>query len=604
MKKIFVLTLLAFLFFPFTVSAQQNPDVNVWVKEYEGRIKNVTESRQKQKPNFQTDLQFSKPDYVVFVPEVEPEKLGDMYNDHFQVFDKPNGKLFAVWCQASVEGALDQHVAFSQSNNKGKTWEKPRVLAGNKTVAEGIANKGTIASWAFPLVSKSGRIYILYNQFVPGKVSTNRQHTGIMMGIYSDDDGETWTAPEEIAMPRTSNDGSDPSIPPEWVVWQKPTRVGKNGNYLVGVSRYVHPNFHSKYRTVTEFIHFDNVDQNPSIKNLAVRWVMTDDKVLHSGVHCEEPAIVKLPDGRLFVVMRSGTGSPLWSVSSDDGETWAAPKPLLMKDGGDPIPHPMSPCPIYDWKGNEAAGGLYFLMAHNRYDKWNPNPWQNRGPLYLFAGRYQKDAEQPVWFDGPKKFIERKSGNSFYTSTTLLDGKTVLWYNDQKFYLLGRVIGENFFDGQPDTELYNPNTEIDLSSSSPKNHADGKPIRLGISPKLELKNGAEQGIFKQGETIFKNRNYTVIQCPKELNGKKFVRSNIESVEAVCRENGIIYVLTPLKDRNSDSVAETLLKLGFEKVAQPETLLFERIPDAIVTLYQKEVKAGETIKLGKWSLLIY
>ncbi|MDR0338138.1 MAG: hypothetical protein LBI18_13715, partial [Planctomycetaceae bacterium] len=65
-----------------------------------------------------------------------------------------------------------------------------------------------------------------------------------------------------------------------------------------------------------------------------------------------------------------------------------------------------------------------------------------------------------------------------------------------------------------------------------------------------------------------------------------------------------YVLTPLKNRNQDSVTETLLKLGFEKVAQPETLLCERLPDAIVTLYQKEIQEGETIKLGKWSLLIY
>jgi hypothetical protein len=601
MKRIFVLTLLSlFVLFPFTVSAQPNPDIDAWVKRYEERIKNVTESRQKQKPNFQTDLRFSKPDYVVFVPEVEPEKVADTYNDHFQVFDKPNGKLFAVWCQASVEAAPNQHVAFSRSTDKGKTWEKPRVLAGNKTVAEGIANNGAIASWAFPLVSKSGRIYIIYNQSLPGTTSAS---VGIMRCIASDDDGETWTKPAQIPFPQSVNNSQDNTASTGWIVWQKPLRLGKNGNYLVGVSYSATP-AHSKHRTVTMFIHFDNIDDNPAPENVVARWVMTGDKALACDVYCEEPSIVKLPDGRLFAVMRSGTGSPLWSVSNDNGETWTAPKILRMKDGGDPISHSMSPCPIYDWKGNEAASGLYFLMAHNRYNKWNPNPWQNRGPLYLFAGRYQKDAEQPVWFDGPKKFIERKSRNSFYTSTTQLDGKTVLWYNDQKFYLLGRVIGENFFDGQPDTELYKPEAEIDLSSFSLENHADGKPIRLGTSPKLELKNDAEQRIFKQGEKIFKNRNYTVIQCPKELIGKKFVRSNIESVEVVCRKSGMVYVLTPLKNRNQDSVTKILLKLGFEKVAQPETLLFERTPDAIVTLYQKEVQEGETIKLEKWSVLIY
>jgi len=431
---------------PIVVLSQQKADLESWQKDYSERIRSTLEQRLRQKPDFVVDVQFSKPDYIVFIPSVEPGKLGDTYDDHFQVFDKPDGKLFALWCQATVEGALDQHISFSRSFDKGKTWEPPRVLAGNRTLAEGIDNGGAIASWAFPLVSKSGRIYILYNQYIPGKVSTNRQHTGIMMGIYSDDDGYTWTKPEEIAMPRSINDSPDINIPPEWVVWQKPLRLGKNSNYLVGVSRYAHPSFHAtKYRTVTEFIHFDNIDKNPPVKDMIVRWVQTNDKALHNGVYCEEPAIVKLPDGRLFCVMRTGTGSPCWTQSKDDGETWSEPKALLMKDGGNPIPHPMSPCPIYDAKGNEAASGLYFLFTHNIYDHNNKNPWQNRGPLFFFPGHFQKNAEQPVWFDEPKEFISRPTNNSFYTSLTVLDGKTVLWYPDQKFYLLGKVIGEDYY---------------------------------------------------------------------------------------------------------------------------------------------------------------
>ncbi|MCL2743290.1 MAG: glycoside hydrolase [Planctomycetaceae bacterium] len=438
------------------VYAQQDPDVNAWQKQYEKRVKDTLERRTKEKPNFPIDVQFSKPDYIVFIPAVEADKLGDTYNDHFQVFNKSDGTLFATWCQATCEGALDQHIAFTKSKDGGKTWTPVSVIAGNRTIAEGLANGGRIASWGFTLTGKSGRIYLIYNQFIPGKVSTNRQHTGIMVGIYSDDDGETWSKPVEIPVPRTSNDGTDPNIPVEWVVWQRPTRLGKNGNYLVGVSRYVHPSLHNKYRTITEFIHFDNIDDNPEVKDLKLRWVMTGDKALHKGVHCEEPCLVKLPDGRLFCIMRSGTGSPLWTISSDFGETWTEPKTLLMKDGGDPIAHPMSPCPIYDWKGNEAGSGTYFFLAHNKFDKANPNPWQNRGTLYLFAGRYQKDAEQPVWFDGPKTFIERKSNNSFYTSLTIEDGKTVLWYPDQKFYLLGKVIDEKYFDGKADAEVFKP----------------------------------------------------------------------------------------------------------------------------------------------------
>ena len=74
---------------------------------------------------------------------------------------------------------------------------------------------------------------------------------------------------------------------------------------------------------------------------------------------------MKLPDGRLFVVMRTATGSPYWSVSGNQGETWTPPRPLLRKDGGEPLLHPLSPCPIYDIGGESAGSGRYALFIHN-----------------------------------------------------------------------------------------------------------------------------------------------------------------------------------------------------------------------------------------------
>ncbi len=593
-----ILILSVLFSFPFIARA----DLESWKKAYEERVPGIVEHKLKMKPNFPTDLQFTKPDFVVYVPKVEPEKLGDTYDDHFQVFDKPNGKLFAVWCQASYEGAIDQHVAFSRSTDKGKTWEPPRILAGNRTLAEGIASNGAIASWGFPMVSKTGRIYITYNQHVPGK-SEGIPHSAWMTGIFSDDDGDTWSKPQTISIPRTSFDPVDATIPPGWIVWQKPLRLGKEGKYLVGVSRHAKPELRETYNSATEFIRFENIDENPEPKDFITKWFMQGEKSLRNGKYCEEPSIVKLPDGRLFCVMRTGTGTPVWSISDDLGETWSAVKPLLMKDGGDPIPHSMSPCPIYDAKGNEAASGLYMLFAHNKYNAWSKSPWQNRGPLYLFAGRFQKDADQPVWFDGPKRFAERSGGNSFYTSLTVFDGKTVLWYPDQKFYLLGKIIGDNYFDGKADVEVFKPG-ELDLSAYSIRQHADGKPLRIDKSPKLELKNGAKSVVFDEGAKVFSDRSFVVVQCPKMLEGKRFVQSSILGVEVACRGDGMLYVLTPMKDRNRDDQSPTLLENGFEKVSQPETLLYEKFPDGIVTLYQKEIKAGETIKLGQWAVLVY
>lgn len=446
MKKI-LLTFLcsAFLLPAGLVQAQQSANVDTWRAEYQKRIESTLAARKKQKAENPQDVFYSKPDFVVYNPEVKEDVLGDCYNDHFQVFDGIDGTMFATDCQATCEGALDQHVAFYRSDDHGKTWSKPKVLAGPKTMHD----ETPIASWGFAMVSKTGRIYVIYNQYVPGKVSTNRQHTGLMCGIYSDDKGETWSEPEFIAgVPRSINDSSDQTIPPEWVVWQRPLRLGgTDGHYLVGVTRYVAPENHHKYRTVTEFIHFPNIDENPELKDLKIEWVLADENCLHIGVHCEEPGIVKLPDGRLFALLRTGTGYPCWTISADGGYTWTQPEKLLDRDGGKPFLHPVSPCPLYDWKGCEAGSGEYFALIHNKFDFTNRNPWQNRGPLYLISGKYQKDAHQPIWFTSePKLFIDRPSGNSFYTSCTQVDGKCVLWYNDQKFYLLGKIIGPEWME--------------------------------------------------------------------------------------------------------------------------------------------------------------
>ena len=430
-------------------NAQQSADRQIWRQEYEARIKATLERRLQQRPTFADDALATRPDYIVYIPKVETEKLGDCYNDHFQVFVGKDGTYFATVCQATCEGSLDQHVALLKSEDQGKTWSEPRVLVGPKNFQE----DKPIASWGFAMVSKSGRIYLVYNQYQEGKVSTNRQHTGLMTGIYSDDQGETWSEPQLIPQPRTTNDSPDASIPPEWVVWQRPTRLGENGKYLVGMTRYAPPQLHHKYRTVVEFMRFENIDDNVEPKDLQVKWFMTNENVLTKGAYCEEPSIVKLPDGRLFTLLRTGIGRVCWSVSSDQGETWSEPEILLNRDGGEPFAHPLSPCPIYDWKGETAGSGYYFAFIHNTFDFNDSNPWQNRGPLFLIAGTYQAGAKQPIWFGEPQPFTNRPSGNSFYTSVTRTsDGKTILWYPDQKFYLLGRVIGEEFFENAPEIQ--------------------------------------------------------------------------------------------------------------------------------------------------------
>jgi hypothetical protein len=171
---------------------------------------------------------------------------------------------------------------------------------------------------------------------------------------------------------------------------------------------------------------------------------------------CQEPATVKLPDGRLFCVMRTMMGSPFWSVSGDQGQTWSKPQRLLKCDGGEALKHPLSPAPIYDVGGDGAGSGRYVLFINGNdghYEGSLPEQTdRNRRPLFIVAGRYRRGAEQPVWFDEPTLFMDHdgtplgapgaqgRIDLAMYSSLTVRHGQRVFWYPDRKFFLLGKRI--------------------------------------------------------------------------------------------------------------------------------------------------------------------
>jgi hypothetical protein len=421
------------------------------------------------KKRIKHELNITKPDYVVYVPSVTDANVNDTGNEHFLVFDGPNGSLMAVWTQSSAETQPDQHIAFSRSADEGKTWSKPSIIAGPKKPGEGF-----IASWAYPLVSKKGRIYVLYSQHM-GIYDNFYHHTGWLHGIYSDDNGRTWSKPQNIPVRRSINDNPDPNMPPNMLCWQKPLRLGKDGKYFAGFTRWTsfavrkNPTSHwTSADSRVEFMRFENVDDDPEPGDLQISWFAADEKALavpypgHAEVSaCQEPSVVKLPDGRLFCVMRTASGSPFWSVSDDLGETWTEPRRLLRQDGGQPLLHPLSPCPMYDLGGNTSASGRYVLFIHNHdghYKNWKPSDTgYHRRPIYLVLGTFKPGADQPIWFEEPKFFMDHKGVSlgkpgtngrldlALYSSFTLRQGLPVLWYPERKFFLLGKkLVPESF----------------------------------------------------------------------------------------------------------------------------------------------------------------
>lgn len=420
-------------------------------------VLNLEVSGVAKKLSMEEELQRTGPDYVVYVPGSSDGATFDTGNEHFLVFDGPDGNLMAVWTQSTKEGLGDQRMMFSKSSDEGISWDKPRVIAGPRP-----GQQGNMASWGFPLVSKSGRIYVLFNRHT-GVNDIFTHTTGFMGGVYSDDAGKTWSEAGLVPMLKTRLDNSDPKIGANWIVWQKPERLS-NGKYFAGFTRWVAKDVRhepaNEYwvsaESVVEFMRFENIDDDPAIKDIEISNFEKEDdavRVSYPG-HPElsvvqEPSTVMLPGGGLFCVMRTMTGNPYYITSQNRGEKWSEPKPLLNKDGGKAFLHPLSPCPIYRYDE-----GKYVFFFHNNdghFGKWGPfdTTWHRR-PIYMCLGEYREGSEQPIWFSKPKLLMdndgvaigykEGRADMAMYASFTNRNGRRVLWYPDRKFFLVGKNI--------------------------------------------------------------------------------------------------------------------------------------------------------------------
>lgn len=159
-----------------------------------------------------------------------------------------------------------------------------------------------------------------------------------------------------------------------------------------------------------------------------------------------------LPDGRLFLVMRTLTGRVWYTVSDDDGRSWRPTEPLRYEDDGLEVLHPKSPCPIYALRDGRF---LLFFHNHDGFSYGASGPWDMnaRRPLFVTLGEFRPRAHQPIWFSQPKEFCDTHGVGvgpqsliwlAMYSSLTENDGQRIFWYPDRKHFLLGRYIRDDF----------------------------------------------------------------------------------------------------------------------------------------------------------------
>jgi hypothetical protein len=376
-----------------TLHTERNPEAN-----QKGGLQEIVDT-----VNVNLEYLRTLPDIVVYRPNGDED--GD--NEHFLVFEAPlSDELLAVWTQSSVEGFGDNRIVFSRSAD-GNNWNIPITLAGK---VKGGSDKQ--ASWAFPVVSSKGRIYCFYTKETD--FPDMRQHSGSIGCVYSDDNGHTWTKETELRFKKNKFDNPDPKVSPNWIVWQKPIR-DSNGKYLAGYTQWSSTEVVKKasskwtdHDSRSAFIRFENIDDNPLPEEIHLTWlpdhgegIEIPHKLFPEISVSQEPAVVLLPDNRLFTVMRTMTGYIWYSVSDDNGRSWREPEILRYQDNGEPIKNPLVSCPIYS-----ISEDRYLLIFYNNDGKMNDydqfkEKWDNgnqlnflRNPAHLSMGTFNSNAHQ------------------------------------------------------------------------------------------------------------------------------------------------------------------------------------------------------------------
>ena len=400
----------------------------------------------------------TKPDVKVYIPQRD---LGpDCDNCVLAVLPTPDEKeLIAVWTQSSAECYGDNHIVIARTTD-GVNWSNPQFIVG---AGQGEEKQ---SSWGMPMYTKSGRLYLFFiqetdHQDLPGVAS------GDLALMYSDDDGHTWSKPGVAVLPRCRYDHPDPAIAKNWWSFQTPIR-DEEGCYVAGFTIETSPSVlkehhrtHPNNDTRAAFIRFENLDEDPEPEKVSVLIVPNDGLEVPNRKYphissAQEAAPVLLPDGRLFATMRTMAGFIYYTVG--EGKRWSQPKPMIGYDGK-PMPHPLGPCPMYGLKDE-----VYLCLTYNNpgvragYDVFaEPSHPQAlnvaRGPLYLVAGKFNPEGEQPIRFGKPIKFIDtdmvalghRKQSCTapLYTAVTQWRGKTMLWYPDRKYQILGKEIPDS-----------------------------------------------------------------------------------------------------------------------------------------------------------------
>lgn len=479
---------------------------------------------------------------------------GAEYSDSVRMFQgipalerAAGGRLWAAWYGGGVWEDKHNYIILETSGDDGRTWERALVLDPDR---DGPVRAFDPCLWHDP----EGRLWLFWAQREEGR-------TPYTLAIHTTDSERikaAWTQPRVIS---------------EGIMMNKPI-VDRAGRWLLPMALW---------RTDGSARVFASTDRGVTFAQIgAANIPKKEDR------DCDEPMLVQRQDGALWLLVRTryGIGE---SISTDGGKTWPNIVPTA-------IPHPVTRFFI-----RRLSSGNLLLVRHDP-----PEAAKVRSHLKAFVS----EDDGHTWKGG--LLLDDRLSVSYPDGVQAANGLIYVIYDRErqrdKEILLATFREEDARQGK----MVSPDgrTRVRVNQAAGVNpkaaprkaraaKADGSPLPVGPAPKLESDKG-EMDVLAPGATLFLDRKYVAREVPQALRGSPFLRLNITGGRIVCRQPGVVYLVTPSAGRQRDRQAETLLKAGFRKASIPEFMLFEGEAN-VCTVFQKRLNQNEVLDIAKWAI---
>jgi hypothetical protein len=470
----------------------------------------------------------------------------------------PKGRFWATWYAGVTPGEdVNNYVVLSTSGDGGKTWNEVLVVDPD---AGGPVRSFDPELW----VSPHGRLFFFWAQMEKGRHDVEH-------GVWCIETSDPDAAQPKWSQPRRVGDG---------VMMCKPL-VLSSGEWVLPISRWRE---------------HDESAQMIVSTDAGKTWTRRGGcNVPKDTRQFDEHMFVERKDGSLWLLVRTtyGIGE---SVSTDRGQTWPELKPSSILH---------TPSRFFV---RRLASGNLLLVKHGPLDTRT-----SRSHLSAFVS---KD-DGKTWSGG--LLLDERLGVSYPDGQQTPDGliRIIYDYNrvSDRNILMATFREEDVLAGKDVSgsvklrQLVSKATggqEKPKPSAAPLHaNADGKPMRTAKTGTLASADIKLQPLVP-GAKLFTDRAYIAAGLPAALKNAHFLPIAMNGQKTIkCDHAGTVFFLTPVLERNRDTVAQALMDQGFEKVALPEVPLFNPTSAGnFCTLFQKDCAAGETILIDKWAVPIF